>query len=168
MGGGEGCCGLPGRARPESTQPSRLFRRREYRHPHGMKTAPTLEQLRRGTPWCWVVCERCLHRRAIAFVPFIIRWGPEASSDMSADQPAAPNAAARARSYSTQAGREFTSGSSHILILRDRREDTGEPTAPSGPLLVRRVPDRLHQRQTSRRLSTRHPSGACRDGERAP
>jgi hypothetical protein len=51
----------------------------------GMKTAPeapTLEQLRRGTPWCWVVCERCLHRTPVAFVPFIIRWGPDASSDM--------------------------------------------------------------------------------------
>jgi hypothetical protein len=44
--------------------------------------APTLEQLRRGTPWCWVVCEHCLHRRAIAFVPLIIRWGPDTSSDL--------------------------------------------------------------------------------------
>jgi len=61
----------------------------------------TLEQLRRGTPWCWEVpaflkvhwprpreellsgryqppsvrrvCEKCLHRRAVAIVPFIIR-----------------------------------------------------------------------------------------------
>ena len=50
-----------------------------------MKTAPaapTLEQLRRGTPWCWVVCEKCLHRTPVAFVPFIIRWVPDASSDM--------------------------------------------------------------------------------------
>jgi hypothetical protein len=39
-----------------------------------------LEQLRRGTPWCWVVCEACLHRRPMAFVPLIIRWGPDASS----------------------------------------------------------------------------------------
>ena len=45
-------------------------------------TIPTLEQLRRGHPWCWVVCERCLHRRPVAFVPFIIRWGPDASSDI--------------------------------------------------------------------------------------
>jgi hypothetical protein len=43
---------------------------------------PTLEQLRRGTPWCWVVCEGCLHRTAVAFVPLIIRWGPDASSDI--------------------------------------------------------------------------------------
>ena len=41
--------------------------------------APTLEQLRRGT---WVVREKCLHRTPIAFVPLIIRWGPDASSDM--------------------------------------------------------------------------------------
>jgi hypothetical protein len=44
--------------------------------------APTLEKLRRGTPWCWVVCERCLHRTPVAFVPFIIREVPDASSDM--------------------------------------------------------------------------------------
>ena len=45
-------------------------------------TIPTLEQLRRSTPWCWVVCERCLHRQPIAFVPLIIRLGPDASSDL--------------------------------------------------------------------------------------
>jgi len=44
--------------------------------------APTLEQLRRHSPWCWVVCERCLHRRPVAFVLLIIRWGPDASSDL--------------------------------------------------------------------------------------
>jgi hypothetical protein len=43
---------------------------------------PTLEQLRRGTPWCWVVCEKRLHRTPVAFVPLIIRWGPDASSDI--------------------------------------------------------------------------------------
>jgi hypothetical protein len=48
-----------------------------------MKTAlaaATIEQLRHGTPWCWVDCDRCLHRTPVAFVPFI-RWGPDASSD---------------------------------------------------------------------------------------
>jgi hypothetical protein len=29
-----------------------------------------------------VVCEGCLHRTPVAFVPLIIRWGPDASSDM--------------------------------------------------------------------------------------
>jgi hypothetical protein len=43
---------------------------------------PTLEQLRRDCPWCWVVCERCLHRKPVAFTPFIIRWGPDISSDI--------------------------------------------------------------------------------------
>jgi hypothetical protein len=43
---------------------------------------PILEQLRRATPWCWVVCEHSMHRRPLAFLPFIIRWGPDASSDM--------------------------------------------------------------------------------------
>jgi hypothetical protein len=50
----------------------------------GMKTEalrPTLEQLRRSTPWCWVVCEYCMHRRPVAFMPFTIRWGPDASSN---------------------------------------------------------------------------------------
>src|SRR5262249_34445726 len=43
----------------------------------GMKheaPAPILEQLRRGHPWCWVVCERCMHRKAVAFAPLIILW----------------------------------------------------------------------------------------------
>jgi hypothetical protein len=43
---------------------------------------PTLEQPRRGTPWCWVVCEGCLHRKPVAFVPLIIRSDPDASSDV--------------------------------------------------------------------------------------
>jgi hypothetical protein len=44
--------------------------------------APTLEELRRNCPWCWVVYERCLHRKPVAFTPLIIRWGPDASSDL--------------------------------------------------------------------------------------
>jgi hypothetical protein len=43
---------------------------------------PTLEQLRCGTPWAGAVCEHCMHRKPVAFVPYIIRWGPDASSDM--------------------------------------------------------------------------------------
>jgi hypothetical protein len=42
----------------------------------GMKTEtprPSLEQLRRGTPWCWAVCEHCMRRKSVAFVPFIIQ-----------------------------------------------------------------------------------------------
>jgi hypothetical protein len=44
--------------------------------------APTLDQLRRHSPWCWVVCETCMHRKPVAFTPWIIRWGPEASSNL--------------------------------------------------------------------------------------
>jgi hypothetical protein len=43
---------------------------------------PTLDQLRRSTPWCWVVCEHCMHRTPVAFVPLIIRWRLDASSDV--------------------------------------------------------------------------------------
>jgi len=66
-------------------QPSRLPMRHKSGDHGDMQPAspiPTLEQLRRGTPWCWIVCERCLHRTPLAFVPLIIRWGPDASSDM--------------------------------------------------------------------------------------
>jgi hypothetical protein len=55
------------------------------RDPYAMKSkppSPTLEELRRGSPWFWLVCQRCLHRRPVAFAPLIIRWGPDASSDM--------------------------------------------------------------------------------------
>ena len=30
----------------------------------------------------WVYCERCQHRSPTALAPSIIRWGPEASSDL--------------------------------------------------------------------------------------
>jgi hypothetical protein len=41
-----------------------------------------LEQLRRGHPWTWVVCERCLRRWPVAWVPLIITWGADASRDL--------------------------------------------------------------------------------------
>lgn len=47
---------------------------------------PTLGQLHRRPPrWVWLICDRyppCLHRAAVALAPFVIRWGPDASSDM--------------------------------------------------------------------------------------
>ena len=47
-------------------------------------TPPTLAQMRRSCCWCWVQCSNChcLHSAPTALVPLIIRWGPEASSDM--------------------------------------------------------------------------------------
>src|SRR5262249_23027 len=42
----------------------------------------TLADLRRVTPWLWVICARRLRRTPTALAPWIIRWGAEASSDM--------------------------------------------------------------------------------------
>ena len=44
----------------------------------------TLGQLAKQPPrWVWIYCENtaCLHYSAVALIPFIIRWGPNASSD---------------------------------------------------------------------------------------
>jgi hypothetical protein len=38
--------------------------------------------LRSDCPWCWVLCVCCLHRKPVAFTPLIIRWGPDASSNL--------------------------------------------------------------------------------------
>lgn len=43
--------------------------------------APTLAELRQNSAWFWLWCERCLHRAPVAFVPLMIRWGADASSD---------------------------------------------------------------------------------------
>jgi hypothetical protein len=44
----------------------------------------TLEQLRQYAPWVRVYCSnpRCQRSQPVALAPFIIRWGPDASSDM--------------------------------------------------------------------------------------
>jgi hypothetical protein len=44
----------------------------------------TLGELRRGTPWFWLHCtgRGCAHRAPTALAPYIIRWGPDASSDL--------------------------------------------------------------------------------------
>ena len=45
---------------------------------------PVLAQLRKHQCWLWVNCLRreCLHRSPMALAPAIIRWGPDASSDV--------------------------------------------------------------------------------------
>jgi hypothetical protein len=43
---------------------------------------PTLADLRRITCWVWVHCESCQQNAPIALTPCIIRWGPEASSNV--------------------------------------------------------------------------------------
>jgi hypothetical protein len=72
MGGGEGCCDLPRRAGPQDVRASgpNLASPRvcstdaNFVIVEGKERAPvpTLEQLRRGMPWCWIMCKRCLHR----------------------------------------------------------------------------------------------------------
>jgi hypothetical protein len=43
----------------------------------------TLGQLHREQPrWFWAHCGRCRRSRALPLAPFVIRWGPEALSDM--------------------------------------------------------------------------------------
>ena len=44
-------------------------------------TVPTLAELRKSSSWVWVYCEKCLHHTPVAFVPLMIRWGANASSD---------------------------------------------------------------------------------------
>lgn len=45
---------------------------------------PTLADLRRHTSWTWVNCTniKCMHYAPVAYAPLIIRWGPDASSDV--------------------------------------------------------------------------------------
>jgi hypothetical protein len=42
---------------------------------------PTLGQLRKETCWLWLYCRSCGRGVPAALTPFIIRWGPNASSD---------------------------------------------------------------------------------------
>jgi hypothetical protein len=42
---------------------------------------PTLAELRKHSSWVWVWCERCQHHAPIAYVPLMIRWGADVSSD---------------------------------------------------------------------------------------
>jgi hypothetical protein len=45
-------------------------------------SVPTLGELHREPGWWWLICETCLHTRAIPLAPFVIRWGRHASSDV--------------------------------------------------------------------------------------
>jgi len=48
----------------------------------GAVPVPTLGALLHQPYWCWLRCDACGHRVAVALVPFIIRWGADASSDV--------------------------------------------------------------------------------------
>jgi hypothetical protein len=43
---------------------------------------PTLGQLLHQPYWLWLRWNACDHRVAVALVPFVIRWGATASSDV--------------------------------------------------------------------------------------
>jgi hypothetical protein len=43
---------------------------------------PTLGQLLYQPYWFWLRCNACGHCVAVALVPFVIRWGADASSDV--------------------------------------------------------------------------------------
>ena len=46
---------------------------------HQFRPSSSSAAARRGPGW---FCERCLYRKPAAFTPVIIRWGPDASSDI--------------------------------------------------------------------------------------
>jgi hypothetical protein len=50
-----------------------------------MTRVATLGELHRPPGWFWIACTRypyCGHRAPMAIAPAVIRWGPDASSDM--------------------------------------------------------------------------------------
>ncbi len=42
---------------------------------------PTLAQIHRDTRWVWLVCNGCMHFQPATLAQYVIRWGPDASSD---------------------------------------------------------------------------------------
>jgi hypothetical protein len=46
------------------------------------RAVPNLSYFQRGNGgWMWATCDFCGHRRPIAITPYVIRWGPGASSN---------------------------------------------------------------------------------------
>jgi hypothetical protein len=60
--------------------------------------------------------EGCLHRRAMAFVPLVIRWGPTRPATCFANRRAAGSAAANAQRCSIRAGPVATSALSRFRL----------------------------------------------------
>jgi hypothetical protein len=48
----------------------------------GAVPVPTLGELLHQPYWLWLRCNACGHCVAVALVPFVIRWGADASSDV--------------------------------------------------------------------------------------
>jgi hypothetical protein len=42
----------------------------------------TFAEMRESVHWTWVYCARCNHGTPMTLAQFIIRWGPDASSDL--------------------------------------------------------------------------------------
>ena len=51
---------------------------RDHRHPLCRRWAHCCT----APYWCWPRCDACGHRVAVALVPFVIRWGADASADV--------------------------------------------------------------------------------------
>jgi hypothetical protein len=52
-------------------------------HENGLGYRPcTFAELRESVHWTWVYCARCNHGTPMTLAQFIIRWGPDASSDL--------------------------------------------------------------------------------------
>jgi hypothetical protein len=63
----------------------------QQRRPAPPGPVPTLGELQRdSSKWVWAICNgldasgriACLHRAPLALAPFVIRWGPDASSNV--------------------------------------------------------------------------------------
>ena len=50
--------------------------------PRYFPPVPTLSQIQRGTAWVWLVCQSCQHFQPVTLAQFVIRWGPDISSDV--------------------------------------------------------------------------------------
>ncbi len=49
--------------------------------PHPLRPV-TLGELRRSACWVWLYCDSCGHGAPVAVAPWLIRYGPAASSDL--------------------------------------------------------------------------------------
>lgn len=74
---------------PLRSYPGAMRRRRDPHDDQALPTprpaappVPTLGQLLHAPYWCWLRCNACDHCVAVALVPFVIRWGADAASDM--------------------------------------------------------------------------------------
>ena len=65
-------------------KPDTPARRERYTAPkEAPQPVPTIGTLHRQCSWWWVYCTsgNCTHGRPLALAPFVIRWGPNESSD---------------------------------------------------------------------------------------